>query len=202
MGYQNAFSELKVKVSTSVDNKCFYRLQQYYKGLPVYGRYITVVSSEDGNALGINSDALDVDADIEMKPQISDEQMQTAIKEYMKGKAGILYEDMDIPEISDDFLVIYNQSGESRLAYAVKVINDDTYNIVVDACTGEILEGSSGVDSIAATGTNVAGTKQFPVEYDESSIHIHYRIRRVGFMYITLINPAIKIRKHGVRKQK
>ena len=169
MGYQNAFSELKVKVSTSVDNKCFYRLQQYYKGLPVYGRYVTVVSSEDGNALGINSDALDVDADIEMKPQISDEQMQTAIKEYMKGKAGILYEDIVIPEISDDFLVIYNQSGESRLAYAVKVINDDTYNIVVDACTGEILEGSSGVDSIAATGTNVAGTKQFPVEYDESA---------------------------------
>lgn len=169
MGYQNAFSELKVKVSTSVDGKSFYRLQQYYKGLPVYGRYVTVVSSEDGNALGINSAALDVDADIEMKPQISDEQMQTAIKEYMKGKAGILYEDMDIPEISDDFLVIYNQSGESRLAYAVKVINDDTYNIVVDACTGEILEGSSGVDSIAATGTNVAGTKQFPVEYDESA---------------------------------
>ena len=62
----------------------FYKLQQYYKEIPVYGRYVTVVATEDGDALNMISDAIDIDNDISMNTQVSDDQVQTLIKEYAK----------------------------------------------------------------------------------------------------------------------
>ena len=169
LGYQNAFNELKPYISTSVGDECFYRLQQYYKEIPVYGRYVTVVATAEGDALGLTSDAMDIDSDISMIPQLSNSQVQTLIKEYAIANWGVLHDDMVIPELSDDLLVIYNQSGQTRLAYKLTIINGGEYTVIIDANTGEVLEGASNVNDISSTGTNVDGAQSFPVEYDEAN---------------------------------
>lgn len=169
LGYQNAFDELKPYISTSVGKECFYRLQQYYKGIPVYGRYVTVVATEEGVALGMTSDAQDIESNISMIPQLSNSQMQSLIKEYAIANWGVLYDDIIIPELSDDLLVIYNQSDETKLAYKLTIINGSEYTVIADANTGEILEDIPSINSISSTGTNVDGSVSFPVEYDKAN---------------------------------
>lgn len=169
LGYQNAFNELKPYISTSVGDEHFYRLQQYYKGIPVYGRYVTVVATEEGDALGLTSDAMDIDSDISMIPQLSNTQVKTIIKEYAIANWGVLHDDIVIPELSDDLLVIYNQYGQARLAYKLTIMNGGEYTVIIDANTGKVLEGAPNVNDISSTGTNIDGSQSFPVEYDETS---------------------------------
>ena len=168
LGYKNAFDELKLYVSSSIGNECFYKLQQYYKEIPVYGRYVTVVATEDGDALNMISDAIDIDNDISMNTQVSNDQVQTLIKEYAKNNWGVLYDDISIPELSDDLRVIYNQDGKSRLAYKLIVINGEEYTVIVDANTGEILDEICNINDVSSVGMNADGTKEVPVEYNES----------------------------------
>ncbi len=64
------------------------------------GRYVTVVATEDGDALNMISDAIDIDHDISINTQVSNDQVQTLIKEYAKNNWGVLYDDISIPELS------------------------------------------------------------------------------------------------------
>lgn len=169
MGYKNAFNELKPYTSAVVGDKCFYRLQQYYKGIPVYGRYVSVIASDSGESLGIASDCLDIEETLELKPSVTDAQVKAAIEEYAAAVWGVLYDDISIPKLSDDDLVIYNQDGSATLAYLLKIINGDDYTVVVDAKTGKILESTSNTSDVASTGTDVSGSQSFPVDYDKET---------------------------------
>lgn len=168
LGYENAFNELKPYISTSIGDEYYYRLQQYYKGIPVYGRYVVVVASKSGEALGLTTDVLDIPNDISVSAKLTDLQVESIIKEYAIQNMGMLSDDIEIPELSEDFLVIYNQLDEENacLAYKLNIINGSGYTIIIDAQTGEVLECTSAEHDISETGTNADNTISFPVDYD------------------------------------
>lgn len=169
LGYKNAFDELMPYTSTTVGDRCFYRLQQYHKGIPVYGRYVTVIASKLGESLAIMSDCLDIDDSITLETSLTDIQVQSKVEEYAVAVWGVLYDEIMIPELSDEYLVIYDQNGNTKLAYQLNVVNGNEYTVVIDAKTGDILESVSSADELSTTGTNVDGSLSFPVEYDEDT---------------------------------
>lgn len=134
--YENALSELTEKVTTAVDGDIYYRLQQNYKGIPVYGRSIVCVADEDGNVVSVNGNVLDVDQNIDVIPTATLEQLEESVRKYVADELQL--EDADAISLSldDSDLCIYNTNEAAFLAYLVHV---DTYELVVDANSSEVL---------------------------------------------------------------
>ena len=139
LGYENAAAELTSYVTTAVDGQQFYRLQQNYRGYPVYGKYVIVVADESGESLSMISYAQDIPEDISLNASINDQQATESIAEYARSNWAAVYDDMTISPLSDDALVIYDQDMDARLAYCLTVQNGDPYEVIVDAQTAEVL---------------------------------------------------------------
>ena len=154
LGFTNAAEELSVKTTNTVDNLTYYRLQQNYQGIPVYGSTFVVVSDENGEAQGLTGNATDIDTDISLKPTVTQEQIEASIRAYVGEDVEI-----SVPELSDDMLVIYNfDDAESTvLAYEIQpTVNREPHQIVLDATTGNLIESHTLIYTDTQIGTGYA----------------------------------------------
>lgn len=83
-GYKNAFSELTEKDISVVDGDSYYRLQQNYKGIPVYKRTVVYATNEKNEVTDITGNAEDVDQTIDLTPTVTQEQVEESIRSYVK----------------------------------------------------------------------------------------------------------------------
>lgn len=136
-GYENALSELTEKVTTTIDGDSYYRLQQNYQGIPVYGRNIVYVTDSNGVTTSISGNAFDVDNIEQIVPSVLDHQILEAVAAYHKNVLGIDTGNLGLNIQNDAELYIYNlDEKESHLAYCIYV---DGYEYLVDAHSAEIL---------------------------------------------------------------
>ena len=134
-GYKNAMSELTEENETCVDGDHYYRLQQNYQGIPVYGRTVIYAADKHGIVTSVTGNALDVDEELNLTPQVTADQVKEAIYTYLAAEYGADdVESIDIGNVNDKNLCIYNMgdAGASRLAYCVCA---GGYEFVVDAHT-------------------------------------------------------------------
>ena len=136
LGLTNAVEELTVATTNTVDNITYYRLQQNYKGIPVYGSQVIVISNEKGEAQGLTGNAVDVDTEISLTPTVTYDQVVSSIQAYVGAEAVI-----SVPELSDDMIVIYeNDLDEPTLTYCLYVkINGNPHEIFIDAIDSTVL---------------------------------------------------------------
>lgn len=141
-GYSNALSELTELSDTQLEDAGFLRLQQNYRGIPVYGRTVVYVTDERGNALTMTGNILDVDETLNLTPSLSPADAMALLASQREGV---------VPEIGEDDLCIYNlgDDGVSHLAYQV---NWGGYEILLDAHSGEVLVESVTIEDETATG--------------------------------------------------
>ena len=139
IGYENALSELTEKSTTTIDGDTYYRLQQNYQGIPVYGRTVVYVTDEKGKTIAITGNALDVGEKIDTVPTASIEQLTAKIAAYTLDELGFAV-DACVTSILSKELVWYVDSSENTaLAYCVMAyIGENPYEVVVDANTGEV----------------------------------------------------------------
>ena len=135
-GYENAMSEMTEKITTTIDGDSYYRLQQNYQGIPVYGRNVVYVTDSNGVATSISGNIFDVDS-IELAPSVSEHQILEAVTAYHQDLLGIDAGNLDLNIMNDSELYIYNlDEKQSHLAYCIYV---DGYEYLVDAHNAEIL---------------------------------------------------------------
>ena len=60
IGINDAEKELKVNSIDSLDGDTFYRIQQYYNDIPVYGKDVVLVSDENGLAISLTANSIDM----------------------------------------------------------------------------------------------------------------------------------------------
>ena len=136
-GYENALSELTEKVTTTIDGDSYYRLQQNYQGIPVYGRNIVYATDSNGVTTSISGNAFDVDGIEQIVPSILEHQIIETVAAYHKDVLGIDTGNLDFNIQNDAKLYIYNlDEKESHLAYCIYV---GGYEYLVDAHSAEIL---------------------------------------------------------------
>lgn len=160
-GYENALSELTEKNTTQVDGDSYYRLQQNYQGIPVYGRTVVCSTNEDGNVTSITGNVLDVDSALSLTPTVTQEQVEAAIHAYLTDMLD--FEDtaeLAIDQLSQENLYVYNMGSNEapRLAYCIFACG---YEFVIDAHNGEILACSCVLSYDTATCYNADGSKSF-----------------------------------------
>lgn len=160
LGYENALSETTSFRTASVDGQSYYRLQQNYKGIPVYGRYVIVIADENGASLGISTDAKDIPESVSLTPTVTQAQVEASVKSYLSDNDGDS-EEVTVPELTNDLLVIYDMDASASpcLAYA---FNCGTEEFVVNAYTGDVLAAQSMFNCLE--GTAYKGNFAFPIK--------------------------------------
>lgn len=146
-GYSNALSELTELNTSELDGDTFYRLQQNYQGIPVYGRSVVCVTDEHGKQVALSGNPQDITIDIPTIPTLSWERISDVVKDYIYNS---LHPD-GTPAIAlyDEGLCIYCLDNETEMRLAYKVVCNlfsetlEAYTLIVDAESGEILSSQS-----------------------------------------------------------
>ena len=163
IGCTNALEELAPFISCSLDGENYYRMQQCFRGLPVYGRYVVAAASDEGEVLGLTTDARDIPEDLDLTPTVTEEDVRAGVTEHALYTRGVLRDDLEIQPLSEGKLVVYDldEALGARLAYELLVENEGQYIVIVDAKTGEVLDSAEMM--FAGTGYLVDGTEG-PIE--------------------------------------
>ena len=168
-GYGNALSELTEKSTFTLDGDSYYRLQQNYQGIPVYGRTVVCATDEDGNVTSLTGNIEDITTSPDLTPSITLEQVNTSILSYLVDVLGSNVDDLDIHGLDEENLCIFVETGTgtTHLAYC---INAESYEFVVNAHNGNILSASPTLfednDEILLgyKGSDTAQENGFPIE--------------------------------------
>lgn len=169
-GYKNAMSELSKKNETAIDGDTYYRLQQNYQGIPVYGRTVIYATDAHHAVTSVTGNALDVNENLDLTPQITADQARETILSYLAQEYDIgNAEDIDVEGINKNNLCIYNMgsTGDSRLAYCLNVCG---YEFIVDAHNAEVLLANCLINTATVKGTLSGqtvkkGRKKYHTEY-------------------------------------
>ena len=131
LGLENATDELTVKREDTVGELTYYRLQQNYKGIPVYGSDFIVIADENGEAKGVTGNANDIDKSISLMPTVTQEQVEASIQAHFGEES-----EVSVPKLSDEMLIVYNYGDidNAELAYGIYVVaSEKTYRILIGA---------------------------------------------------------------------
>ena len=131
------------------------RMQQYYKGVPVYGRSIAVEQDAGGNALTADGPLLQ-NAQVDLNsvtPRLSTAQALSSLR----ATKGFLPTTAQAPRNERADLYVYQDaSGRARLVYLTSYVVDSPKpsrpTAIVDANTGQIIEQWEGLTDVNATG--------------------------------------------------
>ncbi len=143
LGIQSPQEELKVVDINEVGGNKFYRVQQYYSGIPVYGRTVVVSADSKGNALALTANFKNLTENIQTIPMVSQTEAESSIKEYFD------VEDINVQSLGSDNLVIYApENRQAVLAYSLLI--DDSIEIVINALTGKVIKVNDNINNVSA----------------------------------------------------
>lgn len=168
LGLEAATEDLTVNTVSPVGELTYYRLQQNYKDIPVYGRDIIVIADDSGNSCGTASNLINIDEGISMVPTVTNEEILEAAKNYAEN---ILSTTHIIPKISNESLIIFSKNGvEIKLAYLLelKTSGVESFEIIVDANSAEILQFSSSLNTIIKEGRSGYNNQTFDVSFENN----------------------------------
>lgn len=144
LGYENALQELSVSSVRQLGEHVYYRLQQNYKGIPVYGRSVVYISDRKGENVSVTGNVEDIT--VSLTPTVTEEKIEEAINDYVRTELGhVEAQNISVSEIKEESLCIYSLDIERPvLAYNLQIFvmeNDflNSYNVVVDATEGNVL---------------------------------------------------------------
>lgn len=137
LGYKNALSELTELHTSTVDGDKYYRLQQNYRGIPVYGRTVVCVTNKRGNVVSVAPNVRDIPGDLVLTPSVTKEQAESGILTYLRTEFPKEHW-AECPEftLNPDSLCIYDLDGPASLVYETTVGN---LAMLIDAQSGKVL---------------------------------------------------------------
>lgn len=202
-GYQNAASELTEKNTSTIDGDTYYRLQQNYHGIPVYGRTAVYVTDEAGNQIAVTGNLCDVDESISLTPTITQEEAEKSIIDYISDDFdNTNISDITISKITDDSLCIYNMSDSNVtvLAYIVNVsISYGEQGTLAYECTVDSQDASVLKLICTTLSENVLLPAIQDSEGDETSIEVS-EVNIDGTKYYELVDEERRIKIYSANK--
>ena len=154
LGIKNAEEELKVSTVSTSGTDTFYRMQQYYEGIPFYGKNIVVAAYEDGASAGLVSNFLVVDDDFDTTADITLQQAQDAARAHLNSN-DIEFEntesDLVLYEITPNNTQEGEEATESEIVLAYHLVAKSGYNLIIDANTADVLASYSNITPESVT---------------------------------------------------
>lgn len=159
LGLQKATDELSLLKEDTVGDLTYYRLQQNYQGIPVYGKTIVVVADKNGEAKDLTSNAVEYRTISNKINNLSDEVIKTALHEYF-GEEVLSYS-----KTNESLLQWYKSEDSGALILAYKIIanfSSENYTVLISAEDATVLFANSNsyYDSVQSISRDKQGTKR------------------------------------------
>lgn len=171
IGISNVDDELKINDVNTIGNDTYYRFQQYYNDIPVYGKSVCLVCDKDGQAATMTANYIKPKFKKTIVDAISDNEIQKSVKNYFD------MDNISVDKISDDNLVYYiDLKNEMQLAYKIiSYSTDNIYEIIINAKNAEIISSVSLLDDESA---NIYSKKSRDLsaigwKNDDNSYHLY-----------------------------
>ncbi len=139
-GYENAEEDLDVTAVKEVDGDTYYRFEQNYEGVKVYGSDMVVSAAEgDGDVFNIGGNYKPIPQEFSTVPKINADKALKSIEKYADKKLETGY------SVSESEVIVYCGSGTPVLAYKASVMGYDKdgvfcgYDIFVNADNGKVV---------------------------------------------------------------
>lgn len=168
LGISDVNKELKIEKVNEYNDEKFYRMQQYYNDIPVYGKDIVLAVGDEGVANTVTTNITQITSHIDLEATISQDKLEGIIANYLTKE---LKEDDDfyytVPKLEDNQQYIYEtEKGEFVLVYLVKT---GFYDFIVDAKNGNVLDYIYTLSNdTSVTCYNGDGSEQFEGYYSET----------------------------------
>jgi len=130
IGIGDVEKELKVISKNTVDGDSYYRMQQYYNGIPVYGKSVVVSAGEDGETRALTSNFASITYDVSLEPTADFEAIEKSLQNYF----GVDSIDFSVDE--NDLVIYQTENGDFVLSYELMLMGK---RIIIDANSTEIL---------------------------------------------------------------
>ena len=153
LGLTNAVDELTLQNESTVDGVTYYRLQQNYNDIPVYGKTIVISVDSDHNAKDVTSNLIDIPISINTNSKITDADIKKTI-------ANVSEE-----ELATKQLVFFEKNNQLYLCYHINTIDSEFY---IDATSGEIIYQQVVRFTNTTIGYDSSGSIKISVNYDEA----------------------------------
>lgn len=86
LGISDINQDLKIISNDSFDGDTFYRMQQYYKGFPVYGHDVILAANQDGIIKSLSSNTVKIEDQVsqadDIKNELTEEEVITVLQEH------------------------------------------------------------------------------------------------------------------------
>ena len=139
LGIKNPDEELSVADVNKFENETFYRIEQSYNGIPVYGKSISLACYKDGSSAALTSNYLTIPETLSTKPKKSLRKAKKAVKKYLDAD-NVEFEDTD-----DNLVIFETDSCDVVLAYYLNATNYGSF--IIDANTAKVLSFSTHLNN-------------------------------------------------------
>ena len=151
LGYQNAFSELAPVYIQDVLDLTTYRLQQYYEGIPVYGRTASIISDTEGEVILCVNNCEDIDSfNLANEIKITEDEAKKIVS-----KIRSVSEVVSSKENDNSSLLLFKAEDGYHYAYVIFASADDisgsTIEYYIDADDGSVLANYVSVCDMSKT---------------------------------------------------
>lgn len=168
IGIEDVENELKTADINKVGENTYYRFQQYYNDIPVYGKSVVVAADESGTALALTSNTSSVENVIFTETSITQDSIESNIITYAnKNIEGADKISFDFPNINDSQIYIFQ--FDDGTCHTVYLLETDFYSFIIDSQSGKVLDYKKTVFSNKSVPCyNADGTKSFDGYYSDS----------------------------------
>lgn len=168
IGINNVDNELKISSTNTIDNDTYYRFQQYYNDIPVYGHSLVISADKNGNATALTSNYTNpsnkdiIDISNSEKPDDVEDKVENYLKE-------------NVIQLSTFKETYFQQDSKLILSYEViATTNENIYRIIIDAEDIEILSSENILTSSSSEVQSEDGeVKAIGWKNDDGSYHLY-----------------------------
>lgn len=196
-GITDAENTLAFKEESGALGNHYYNYNQVYKDIPVYGNQLIVMTDSDGTVLMSSGVYKAIDDNVDITPSVTKDKLKDCIKDYLTSVIALTnVTDVKISgSLSEDELVIFAQDAAADvLAYEFDVSfssdsGADSYHVIADANTGEVLSAWSNV----VTDSQTVKAKDLSTEKTGvySEINVYQDTDGLYYMYDEKRNIAV-----------
>jgi Zn-dependent metalloprotease/uncharacterized protein YegL len=163
----DALDDLSEIYTETIEDQTYYRLQQNYNGIPVYGRSAIVLADKDGKVMGMTTNAIEISRSLSIEPTVDRETIKSKVGAYAS-KNWDSVTSVTISAYDKNDLVIYPTKDAAVLAYCLEA---DSYEIIVDANSGDVLTAQSMLSNVSKKAYNSDKSKTFKALFQNDTYY-------------------------------
>ena len=132
LNLSNAKEEIKRKETVTIGNDKYYRYQQVYQGIPVYGRQITLAVNENNQVSDLVANTVMIPDNMDLTFSLKEEDLTAAVSDSLDDAKVMLM---------DSSKIIYSFDTDPFTAFDVRVsTSEGVKRVFLNAATGNVID--------------------------------------------------------------